>query len=81
MNDLDLADSKEQGHSATQFKTTDSDLPIKKCYYLEGKYFIVIDKTIAELLNFSAYENTELYFQQEVINGDCIVLRPYKMRE
>jgi len=62
-------------------ETSDLVIPIKKVHFLEGKYFIVIDETIREKLKFSDNENKELYFQEEVIDDGCIILRPFKMGE
>jgi len=55
--------------------------PIKRLYFLEGKHFIIIDKSITDKLNFSDTENNELYFQQEVTEDHCIILRPFKLSE
>ena len=81
MNDTDRPDMEEQDHSVTKPKVKDLELPIKKCHYLEGKYFIVIDKSIVEKLCFSNYEDTEIYFQQGISEQGSIILRPHKMRE
>jgi len=60
-------------------KNKDLDLPIKKLHFLEGKYFVVIDKSIVQKLNFFQDEVSELYFQQEAAGDSCIILRPYKI--
>jgi len=54
---------------------------VKKLHFLEGKYFVVIDKLIVQQLNFSQSEASELYFQQEGAGDGCIILRPYKMSD
>jgi len=60
-------------------KNIDLDLPIKKLHFLEGKYFMVIDKSIVRKLNFFQDEDSELYFQQETAGDSSIILRPYKI--
>jgi hypothetical protein len=52
--------------------------PIKKLHYLEEKYFIVIDISVARRLKFSESNIAGLYFE-EVISEDCIILRPFKL--
>jgi hypothetical protein len=81
MDYTELPSNKIFGYAGEHIKKKDPDLPIKKCHYLEGKYFIVIDKSIIEQLGFSRYENTELYFHEEVTKDGSIILRPYKLRE
>ena len=53
--------------------------PLKKCHFLEGKYFVVIDNLIIEKLHFIDSEVNELYFQEELSSDGCIILRPFKM--
>ena len=81
MDDLDPLGNKEHEHSTAQSKFKNLEQPIKKCHNLEGKYFIVIDKSIVEKLNFSIYEDTELYFQQGITDQGSIILRPYKIND
>lgn len=45
---------------------------IKKCHFLEGKYFIVIDESIIKKLGLSDYN---IYFSEEVTDG-LLLLRP-----
>jgi hypothetical protein len=52
--------------------------PIKKCHVLEGKHFVVIDKSITDKLNFES-ENEEVYFEQTLTPEGNIVLCPFKM--
>jgi hypothetical protein len=52
--------------------------PIKKCHILEGKYFIVLDESIVQKLQFSNVDNSELYFQQEFNQDGFITLRQYR---
>jgi len=61
-------------------KNSDQVNPIRTVHFLEGKHFIVIDESITERLKFFDKENKELYFQQEVTEDGCIILRPFKMR-
>ena len=79
LTDGELTSNNIFGGMISNDNNKNQDLPIKKCHYLEGKYFIVIDHTIAERLNFYRCDITRLYFQQE-LNEDCIILRPYKFR-
>jgi hypothetical protein len=81
MDHTELPCNKIFGYAEEHIKNKVPGLPIKKCHYLEGKYFIVIDKSIIEQLGFSGYKNTELYFHEEVTNDGSIILRPYKLRE
>ncbi len=48
----------------------------KKCHVLDGKYFIVIDKSIVDKLYLSGDNN---YFYQELTEDRAIVLRLFKM--
>jgi hypothetical protein len=52
--------------------------PIKKCHVLEGKHFVVIDKSITDKLNFGS-ENDEVYFEQVLTSEGQIVLHPFIM--
>ena len=81
MNDIDYSGNKTFGKNTNNVKNKDLGYPIKKCHLLEGKHFIVIDKTITEKLNYFDTEDMELYFQQEVSEDGCIILRPFKMSE
>jgi hypothetical protein len=77
MNDIEPPGDKEHEYSTAKSKVKNLK-PIKKCHYLEGKYFIVIDKSIVEQLNFSNREDTELYFQQEISEQGSIIMRLHK---
>jgi hypothetical protein len=79
VNDIGLQGNKEHEHSTAQSEVKNLEQPIKKCHFLEGKYFIVIDKSIVEQLNFSNQEDTELYFQQEISEQGSIIMRLHKM--
>jgi len=80
MDDKEHLGNKTFGKNPNNLKSKDFDRPIKKCHSLDGKFFIVIDKTITDKLNFSDVENTEIYYQQEVTEDNCILLRPFKLR-
>lgn len=54
--------------------------PIKQCYLLANKYFIVIDKSILTELNLTE-SISELYFQQIIGQDGSIILRPFKLRK
>ncbi|MGI0023038.1 MAG: hypothetical protein ACRD9Q_09280, partial [Nitrososphaeraceae archaeon] len=81
MDEVDHCCNKTFGKNTNYVKHKDFEYPIKKCHILEGKHFIVIDDSITEKLNFFDSENKDLYFQQEVTDDDCIILRPFKMSE
>jgi hypothetical protein len=83
MDDTELPSNKIFGNTIQDVKNENKNLdhPIKKCHFLEGKYFTVIDESIVEQLNFFWSEISELYFQQEVTEDGCIILRPYKMSD
>lgn len=81
MVDTKKPSNKIFGKAAGSVKNKRLGNPIKPLYYLVGKHFIVIDESIANELNFSSSENMELYFQQEITNEDCIILRPFKVGE
>ena len=81
MGDIDQSSNKTFGKKIDSNKNKDIEYPIKKLHLLEEKHFIVIDRSIAQRLSFFDPENTELYFQQELTEDDCIILRPFKMRE
>jgi len=81
MNDREHLGNKTFGYEVHIDKNDDLGNPIKRVYFLEGKYFTVIDKSITEKLRFSDIENKELYFQQELTDDECIILRRFKMSE
>ena len=81
MDDIVHCSNKTFGKNTDNVKNKQFEYPIKKCHILEGKHFIVIDKSITEKLNFFNSENKEFYFQQEVTEDSCILLRPFKMSE
>ena len=80
MDDIDRSGNKTFRIRTSNDKNKDIESPIKKCHYLEGKHFIVIDKSITEKLNFFDPDNTELYFEQGLTEAGCIILRPFIMR-
>lgn len=53
--------------------------PIKKCHFLDGKYFIVIDNSIVEKLTSSGIDEMELYFQQELTKNGSLILHPFRI--
>ncbi len=55
------------------------ELPIKMIHHIDGKHLIIIDKSIAQKLNFFDPDNGQLYFKQELTEDNCIILRPFKM--
>ena len=81
MDDKEHLGNKTCGDGVRVRENSELTSPIKPVYYLQGKHFIVIDNSIVEKLKFSNIENKELYFQQEVTDDGCIVLRPFKMSE
>ena len=81
MDDKEQLSNKIYGTGAHIVKNRDFRNPIRRIYFLEGKQFIIIDKSIAEKLNFSDPENKELYFEQEATEDGCIILRPFKLSE
>lgn len=81
MDDIDGSSNKTFGESIHKVKNKNLEHPIKKLHFLEGKPFIIIHKSIAEKLNFFDPGNTELYFEQELTEDGCIILRQFKMRE
>jgi hypothetical protein len=46
--------------------------PIKQLHYLDGKYFIVLDKSIIDKLNLLDSDN---YFSQEATTDGLIILQ------
>lgn len=46
---------------------------IKRCHFLDGKYFVVIDESIIRKLGLS---NHDIYFSEEVTNLGLLLLRP-----
>jgi len=76
MDDIDRSSNKS--FSISTGKAKNGLCPIKKCHYLEGKYFTVFDISIVEKLGIF---NDELYFYQELTDDGCIILRPYKVSE
>jgi hypothetical protein len=77
-------DKQDVNKSSIKEGTEDIDYrkaePIKQCYFLADKYFIVIDRSIVRQLNFLE-SGREIYFQQFVDKYGCIILRPYKMKK
>lgn len=75
-------DNTENSGNKT-FVSTDAivnnDHPIKKCHFLDGKYFIVIDHSIVEKLTLSGIDEIELYFQQELTKNGSIILHPFRI--
>lgn len=55
---------------------TNNKNPIKKCHFLDGKYFIVIDKSVIDRLDLV---DDNIYFCQEVTEDGVLVLRPLPM--
>lgn len=51
--------------------------PVRKCHFLDKKYFVVIDNSIIERIN--VFDTHNLYFKQELNEDGCVILRPYKM--
>ena len=80
MDDIDKSSNKTFGTAGGNVENK-YGYPIHKCHFLEGKYFVVIDGSIVEQLNFSSSRNTELYFEQEITKEDCIVLHPLNIGE
>ena len=80
MNDIELPTNKisvnNEGNEGIK-----ENHPIKQCHFLQNKWFIVIDESITKQLKFYDAGYKELYFQQEVTEADCIILRPFKMSE
>ena len=58
----------------------DSKYPIKKCHRLDGKYFVVLDESIVQRLQYSEVDDSELYFQQELTKDGCITLRQFRLQ-
>lgn len=44
---------------------------IKKCHFLDGKNFVIIDKSIMDQLP----QDGDIYFKQELADDNCIILR------
>lgn len=57
-----------------------SKYPIKKCHCLEGKYFVVIDQSIIQSLNYISTDNSDLYFEEVLIPDGSITLRQFRLR-
>ena len=67
--------------AADNTSTGDSSrYPIKKCHCLEGKYFIVIDQSIIQRLNYLSIDNSDLYFEQELTADGSITLRKCRLK-
>ena len=52
---------------------TNNKAPIKKCHFLDEKYFIVIDKSVIDTLGLV---DDNIYFRQEVTEDGILLLRP-----
>ena len=77
VDDMQYLDNKNSEKRSVNLKNNDvSEYPIKKCHYLEGKYFVVIDKSIMDKLGLS--DEFDIYFYQEINGEGSIVLRLYK---
>lgn len=48
---------------------------LKKCHFLDGKYFIVIDESITRELSLSKFSDSDLFFQQVLSEDHCIIMR------
>lgn len=48
---------------------------IKKCHFFDGKYFVVIDKSIMDRLKLFKPQGADIFFQQELTDDHCIILR------
>ena len=78
MNDTDNSNKKAFGAKGSRLEDK-LENPIKKCHLLDGKYFIVIDQSIVEKVMSSGFDDTELYFQQELTKDGSLVLHPFKI--
>lgn len=80
MDDVINCNTKTFGTKKEHVKIDNGENPIKQVYGLDGKFLIVIDKSIAEYLKFDT-EKTELFFRQEATEDGCIILSPLKLVE
>jgi hypothetical protein len=79
LDDIIKPNTKTFGKRIEGDENNSIEFPIKRIHHLDGKHLIVIDKSIAQKLNFFDAENAELYFQQELTEDSCIILRPFKV--
>jgi hypothetical protein len=57
---------------------TSNNASIKKCHFLDEKYFIVIDKSVIDTLGLL---DDNIYFRQEVTEDGILLLRPLQLRK
>ncbi len=81
MDEVIHSNRKTFGKRNESVKTGEAEHPVKRIHLLDGKYFIIIDRSIAEDLKFVDTDNTELYFRQEVTDDGCIILSPFRIRD
>jgi hypothetical protein len=81
MDDISKSSNKHFAKDTEEYcdrADTNNEHPIKKCHFLDGKYFIVIDKSIIDGL-YSSADN--IYFSQELTKDRVLLLRPIQFKD
>ena len=64
--------------SESNTENNETSYPIHKLHCLDGKHFVVIDKSLIERLGM--VNDSELYFQQELTQDNSIELRIFRFK-